>query len=60
MNHKNFLFKPIPDRNNDVIFLKSPKTLFWNIFDQLWSFLHNEDFFQKKSGTVVTGLYVDP
>ena len=60
MNHKKFRFKPIPDRTNDVIFLKSPKTLFWTIFDHFWSFLYNEDFFQKKSGSVVTELYVDP
>ena len=29
MNHKNFHLKQIPDKTNDVIFLKSPKTLFW-------------------------------
>ena len=28
MNHNNFRFTPIPDKTNDVIFLKSPKTLF--------------------------------
>ena len=28
MNHKNFCFTEIPDKTNDVIFLKSPKPLF--------------------------------
>ena len=32
-NHKNFRFTQIPDKTNDVIFLKSPKTLFGAIFD---------------------------
>ena len=37
MNHKNFHFTQIPDKTNDMIFLKSPKTLF----------LPNGDFFKK-------------
>ena len=36
MNHKNFHFTQIPEKTNDVIFLKSPKTLF---FGQFWPFL---------------------
>ena len=28
MNHKNFHFTQIPDKTNEVIFLKSPKTIF--------------------------------
>ena len=44
MNRKNFDFTEIPDKNNDVIFLKSPKTLFLGHF---WPFLPNGDFFQK-------------
>ena len=36
MNHKNFHFTQIPEKTNDVIFLKSPKTLF---FGQFWLFL---------------------
>ena len=36
MNHKNAHFSQIPDKTNDVIFLESPKTLFWG---QFWSFL---------------------
>ena len=36
MNHKNFHFTQIPDKTNDVIFLKSPKTMFLGHF---WPFL---------------------
>ena len=36
MNHKNFHFTQIPDKTNDMIFLKSPKTLFLGHF---WPFL---------------------
>ena len=47
INHKNFHFTQIPDKNNDAIFLKSPKTIFRAIFDHFWSFLPSGDFFQK-------------
>ena len=43
MNHNNFHFTQIPDKNDDMILLKSPKTMF---FDHFLSFLHDEDFFQ--------------
>ena len=36
MNHKNFHFTQIPDKTNDKIFFKSPKTMFWGHF---WAFL---------------------
>ena len=36
MNHKNFYFTKIPDKTNDVIFKKSPKTMF---LGQFWPFL---------------------
>ena len=36
MNRKNFCFTQIPDKTNDVIFLKSSKTLFLGHF---WTFL---------------------
>ena len=36
MNHKNFRLIQIPDKTNDVIFLKKPKTLFLGYF---WHFL---------------------
>ena len=32
MNHKNFHFTQIPDKTNDVIFLKRPKTMFLGHF----------------------------
>ena len=48
MNHKNSHFTQIPDKTNDMIFLKSPKkACFWAIFDHFWSFLPDGDFFQK-------------
>ena len=43
-NHNNFHFTQIPDKNNDLIFLKSPKTMFLGHFR---SFLPNGNFFQK-------------
>ena len=42
MNHKNFNFTQIPDKTNDMIFLKSSKTMFGGHF---WPFLRNGDFF---------------
>ena len=36
INHKNFHFTQIPDKTNDMIFLKSPKTMFLGHF---WPFL---------------------
>ena len=47
MNYNNFHFPQSPDKTNDVTFLKSPKTMFWAIFDHFWSFLPDRDFFQK-------------
>ena len=44
MNLKNFDFKQIPDKTNDVIFLKSPNIIFLGHF---LPFLPNGDFFQK-------------
>ena len=43
----------------DVIFIKSPKTLFWAIFDHFWSFLSDRDFFQKIR-LCHTQLYMGP
>ena len=44
MNHENFDFTQIPGKTNDMIFLKSPKTMF---FGHVWPFLPDRDFFQK-------------
>ena len=52
MNHKNFDFTQIPDKTNDMIFLKSPKTMFWGHFVLI-------GIFSKKSGCH-TQLYMPP
>ena len=52
----NFHFTQIPDKTNDIIFLKSPKTMFWGHF---WPFLPDRDFFQKIQ-LCHTQLYMDP
>ena len=44
MNHKNFDFTQIPGKTNDIIFLKSPKTMFLGHF---WAFLPDRNFSQK-------------
>ena len=59
MNHKNIHFTQIPDKTNDMIFLKSLKTMFWAIFDQFWSFLPDGDFF-KKFGSVTDKCVLTP
>ena len=46
MNHKNFRFAQIRDKTNDMIFLKSPITLF---LGRLWPFI---TIFSKNSGFV--------
>ena len=56
MDHKNFDFTQIPDKTNDIIFLKSPKAMFLGHF---WSFLPDGDFFQKIR-LCHTQLYMDP
>ena len=56
-NHKNFHFMQIPDKNNDVIFLKSPKTMF---LDHSWPFLVifvRWGFFQKNPALLHTTIY---
>ena len=45
MNHRNFHFTQIPEKTNDVIFLKSPETMFLGHFCPM-------GFFSKKSGSV--------
>ena len=56
MNQKNFHFTQVPDKNNDVIFLKTPKTMFSGHF---WPFLPDGDFFQKNR-LCHTQIYMDP
>ena len=45
MNHNDFHLTQIPDKTNNMIFLKS--FCFWTVFDHFWSFLPDGDFFQK-------------
>ena len=52
MNHKNFDFTQIPNKTNDMIFLKSPKTMFLGHFCRM-------GIFSKKSSSV-TQLYMAP
>ena len=54
MNHKNFDFTQIPDKTNDAIFLKSPKTIF---FGHFVPFLPDWDFFPKNSALSDTTIY---
>ena len=57
MNHKNFRFTQIPDKTNSMIFLKSPKTLFW---DHFWPFLvifARWGFFPKNSALSHITIY---
>ena len=57
MNHKNFHFlTQISDKTNNVISLKSPKTMFLGHF---WPFLPDRDFFQKLR-LCYTQLYMGP
>ena len=57
MNHKNFHFTQIPDKTNDMIFLKSPKTMFLGHF---WPFLvifARWGFFPKNPALSHTTIY---
>ena len=59
MNHKNFHFTQIPDKTNDMIFLKSPKTLFLGHFWPFWVIFAQWGFFQKLR-LCHTKLYMAP
>ena len=57
MNHKNFHFTQIPDKTNDTIFSKSPKTMF---LDHFWPFLvifARWGFFPKNPTLSQTTIY---
>ena len=56
MNDKNFCFTQLPDKTNDIVFLRSPKTLFWTGFDHFWSFLPNGEFSKRYDS--VTDNYI--
>ena len=57
MNHKNFHFLQVPDKTDDVIFLKRPKTMFLGHFDHFSSFLTDEGFFPKNPALSHTTIY---
>ena len=44
MNHKNFDFTQIPEETNDIIFLKSSKTMFLGHFCSMGIFSQNSSF----------------
>ena len=52
MDHKNFHFKPIADKNNDLIFLKSPQTLFFGPFLTIFGHFCLMGIFSKNSHSV--------
>ena len=56
MNHKNFHYTQIPDKTNNVIFLKSPKTMFWAILGHFGQM----EIFSKKIQPCHTQLYMGP
>ena len=57
MNHKNFRFTKIPDKTNDVIFLKSPKTLLLGHFSPLLVIFTQSGFFTKMPALSLTTMY---
>ena len=57
MNHKNFHFTQIPDKTNDAIFLKSPKTMFWGHFWQFLVIFAWWGFFPKNLALSHTTIY---
>ena len=57
MNHKNFHFTQIPDKTNDAIFFKSPKTLFWGHFQQFLVIFARWRFFPKNLALSHTTIY---
>ena len=46
-NHNCFHYTRFPDKANDLIYLKSPKTVIGSFFDHFWSFSPNGDFTKK-------------
>ena len=60
MNHKNFRFTQIPPKTNDMIFLKSPKTLFWGPFLTIFGRFCPMGIFSKTSGPVTSNYTWNP
>ena len=59
MNHKKFCFKQIPDKTNDIIFLKSPNPVF-GPFLTIFGHFCQLGIFSKKSGSVTRNYIWDP
>ena len=59
MNHMNFRFTQIPDKTNDMIFLKSKNAVFGPFLTIFGHFLPDGDFFQKIRLCHME-LYMDP
>ena len=57
MNHKNFRFLQIPDKTNDVIFLKRPKTMFLGRFCPFLVIFARWGFFPKNPALSHTTIY---
>ena len=57
LNHKNLCFTRIPDKTNDMIFLKSPKTLFLGHFLPFLVIFVRWEFFQKNLALSHTIIY---
>ena len=60
MNHKNFHFSQIPGKTNDVIFLKSSKTLFLGHFLPFLVIFCPMGIFSKKSDSVTNNYIWNP
>ena len=52
MNHKNFHLTQIPDKTNDMIFLKKSKSHVFDPFLTIFGHFHPMGIFSKKSGPV--------
>ena len=59
MNHKNFRFTQIPDKTNDMIFLKSKNAVF-GPFLTIFGHFCPMGIFSKKSGSATRNYIWDP
>ena len=57
MNHKSFHFAKIPDKTNDINFLKSPKTMFLGHFSPFLVIFAQWGFFPKNRALSHTTIY---
>ena len=57
MNHKNFHLTQVPDKTNDVIFSKSPKTMFLGHFRPFLVIFVGWGFFPENQALSHTTIY---